>query len=251
MKTGKREYQRAKRSKGFTLAELLVVVAIIAILAGLLLPVLVQAKDAARMRVCTSNLRSLGQAFRMYVDDNNGFAVPKPSEYPNDWVWVPDPLIKYTKQLPVTTEEDPDRYWICSGDAGQGNEPPVWKSGSTPRSSYRYLYGAYLSTTFHTDVASGLQRVDVPRRPDMWGRQSRDILLYDASPNFHKGYKDANSGNMTKCVNMLMLDGRVAVGTRCDVLFGSSGEESGKYIQYALTYDNPYSGYYDPMKVIK
>jgi prepilin-type N-terminal cleavage/methylation domain-containing protein/prepilin-type processing-associated H-X9-DG protein len=54
---------------GFTLLELLTVLAIIIILAGLLFPVLCQARDAARRARCLSNLRQLALAHRFYVQD--------------------------------------------------------------------------------------------------------------------------------------------------------------------------------------
>lgn len=56
--------------RGFTLVELLVVVAILALLAGLLLPALARARESAHSSRCVSNLRQLGFATQMYWDDH-------------------------------------------------------------------------------------------------------------------------------------------------------------------------------------
>jgi prepilin-type N-terminal cleavage/methylation domain-containing protein/prepilin-type processing-associated H-X9-DG protein len=58
------------RSRAFTLVELLVVLAIIAILAALLLPAVSRAKESGRGAACISNLRQIGVALQLYVDEN-------------------------------------------------------------------------------------------------------------------------------------------------------------------------------------
>jgi len=65
-----------KKSRGFTLIELLVVIAIIAILAAILFPVFAQAREKARQAVCTSNLKNIGLAMQMYLQDYDENEVP-------------------------------------------------------------------------------------------------------------------------------------------------------------------------------
>jgi len=81
----------------FTLVELLVVLAIIAILAALLLPVLGRAKEEARATVCLGNLHQIGLALQIYVQENNN-QMPVMRDAPTD------PAVAATNTFPTINQ---------------------------------------------------------------------------------------------------------------------------------------------------
>jgi len=81
-----------QRKSAFTLIELLVVIAIIAILAAILFPVFAQAREKARAISCVSNLKQLGLAAMMYVQDYD-------ETYPGVWQWSPEGIYAHSPYL--------------------------------------------------------------------------------------------------------------------------------------------------------
>lgn len=75
--------KKMKTRHAFTLIELLVVIAVIAILLAILMPALRAAKDQAKKTVCTSHIKGLVLAMKMYVDDYDG----KTHDSPNNGLW--------------------------------------------------------------------------------------------------------------------------------------------------------------------
>ena len=79
----------SRRTRGFTLVELLVVIGIIALLVSILLPALSRAREMAKQTKCLSKLKNIGNAFVMYVNDNQGW-LPADGIYnhnPADYLW--------------------------------------------------------------------------------------------------------------------------------------------------------------------
>jgi prepilin-type N-terminal cleavage/methylation domain-containing protein/prepilin-type processing-associated H-X9-DG protein len=108
-----------RRNRGFTLIELLVVIGVIAVLIGILVPVVTSARNSAKKTQCAANLRTIFQSMSSYAADNDR----KLPVFGNDspWLWnIPlktrDALLKSgadRKSLycPLVDTEDDDTFW--------------------------------------------------------------------------------------------------------------------------------------------
>jgi prepilin-type N-terminal cleavage/methylation domain-containing protein/prepilin-type processing-associated H-X9-DG protein len=144
--------QQKVTNRGFTLIELLVVIAIIVILASILFPVFAQARANARRTTCVSNMRQLGIASMMYVQDyderfypNRWDLGPGLSRNEGWWYVLIDPYLKTslknandrTKSVSILTCPDIDNSYR---DKGLGTS-----QGVRPTNSYGPNY--YLTQT--------------------------------------------------------------------------------------------------------
>ena len=149
--------------RGFTLIELLVVIAIIAILAAILFPVFARARDKARQASCQSNLKQIGLAMMMYVQDYDEM-------YPRFYFGssTSRAFSYYDAIAPYTMNEQiqicPSGHWTYSGD-WRGDFP----SGTGPymrglASSYAAVRGgrAVRNPPFTMSTPTSLAEVERP-----------------------------------------------------------------------------------------
>jgi prepilin-type N-terminal cleavage/methylation domain-containing protein len=108
------------RAKGFTLAEVLTVIAIIAVLAALLLPVLLSAQARARRTACLHNLTQINLAIHLYANENGDML---PNTGPLTFVTYRDVLKNFVGQTGPASPHD--RLYTCPADTFYYADDPV------------------------------------------------------------------------------------------------------------------------------
>ncbi len=138
---------------GFTLVELLVVVAIISVLAALLLPALEKATNTARTAACASNLKQVGLTFMLYADANTGF-FPSPCQDIGYGGSYPAPNYWYN-QLGGYTDYPQLRVGVnWSGLKRTFLQCPIWTGSWTGYGMNRYIPPADKVTAWMTQLVT-------------------------------------------------------------------------------------------------
>jgi len=179
--------RRANQLKGaFTLIELLVVIAIIAILAAMLLPALASAKERAKRASCLNNLKQVGVACIMYVNENEEL-FPVASL---DTGWgMQNPIKMDTTLQNVATELG----LAMQAGVNAGNTPNIWtcpnrpglpapSSSTTWAIGYQYYGGFTNNWTVAGNNFSSLAPIKSSRSKATWMLAADLVISLTSSP---------------------------------------------------------------------
>ena len=228
------EHMGRRRSvkSAFTLVELLVVVAIIALLTAILLPVFFSVRGKARQTVCVSNLRQIGLAISLYSQDYDDYYpwANDPSDTntsPNIWASQPAYQAQVFAMQPLQDVLAPyiknKDLWRCPGDSGYTQLDISAYEGNTviPLNATPTAFDA-----FHT---SYLYRTEIALLHTPYG----SLVAYDSNNVAHEGAE----------VNVLMdgngsWHGGILVNQkRYNELMGDGHVVNQNIVQFGQTWD--------------
>lgn len=235
-----------RRMAGFTLTEILVVIAIIAVLAVVALTATRRAMDSARSANCITNLRDLGAAALSYASENNGSLPPLCElDYGKAWTvqaanrWWPSFLADSTD----TASKLVFKTWRC----------PETRDEEFQRMSADLVYSSYSSlkpviSFITTETPTGGMRLAMIRNPEkvwMFGDGGRPLgsdnryQTVAAIERYGKSWASANRPafrhNGGKSAHYVACDGHVETLTRKDIENldnGAFGKFNGTKVEY-------------------
>jgi len=165
---GRATPRAASRRAGFSLVELLVVIGIIAVLAGLVLTVRSRASEGARSVQCLNNLRQIGMAMTLYAQSNDQafpFGSPggRPTELKEDWIYFRTGELGLPKYVNGSAIAPYARLkgeaflgmMRCPGDDMDNHKPGA--------SSFPYRFSYSMNAAMTSDLGKDFNRGATPR----------------------------------------------------------------------------------------
>jgi prepilin-type N-terminal cleavage/methylation domain-containing protein/prepilin-type processing-associated H-X9-DG protein len=243
-----------RRSHGFTLVELLIVIGIIAALISILLPALNKAREQANAIQCASNMRTIGQQMMIYASENRGAIVPAGIIYPpaagtsapvySTWDLILKPyanirdgtVTSETGTGSGTTSVDYEeiKFYQCPDDTilrtystGQYDKRSYVMIAAQPRYAQdNFTYPPILGTGMMTDISG--TNTNLPTTPGMF-------------PGCNPGFKFLKFTDVPDATNTLLLAERFDIGNVLGHMYSYNPPSGGINSEASeVTIDTPY-----------
>ena len=216
---------RRAAARAFTLVELLVVIGIISVLIAILLPALRKAREASQAIKCASNLRQLGQATAMYVNENRGW-MPYPTTSPGVagdgalWFNMVDPYLSAltnANRTGVAAERSYQEYKQCvvyesfPGGKNAGGQDDLREFARTYKMNTHLRHNNPFRQAKVTEIRQSSEFVylgdatslDTAEAPSMWESGQFSFEVNDPT-------QAGPSLRHNNAANILFVDGHVA-----------------------------------------
>jgi len=147
--------------RGFTLIEMMVVVAIIAILVALLAPNFIRARAQAQTAACEANLKEIATALELYQTDHDAYPVASNQSIDGN---TSDPLTPYLRQVPVDPAAGRGSFYSYSvrTAAGGSTSYTIVCPGRHDAATLQTISPGTTNTHLQYDSGTGLSAVAGP-----------------------------------------------------------------------------------------
>ncbi len=200
------------KKQNFTLTELLVVISIIAILAGLTMPALNKARSSAMATACSSNLKQVGAVFVLYANDSEDLLPPAETANNEPWFWGLEDKKYFRNDMRNNTSKTVVNCPLTRGNpnGAEGYGVPVGDADLDGGKATSFNAKIFMRSRLDMDPTKSFLAADsiIYKGAPMNSSRKEAYSIGQNQSSYEKG-KGVVALRHSNRVNTLMLDGRV------------------------------------------